>query len=262
METSGKICNQAKTMTQELSLRGGSSKLALPSARCTERLRRVATRTSSTGDNIGALLIADIVADPALHEEAKRLAPELADGMRRDICRNPDRAQPLDPSHPDYAAWFRIMQPLMLFAPPTKLPAEDVGKALWLRQGYEALAEMPLSILDKAVHWYIANAERAFFPAWGELKKIAHGTLTAMPDSDKRAFAGEFQAFYTIRAAARREPSKPDIVKTPEEIAAVRQMLAEFKVRPVVEQRPRETQQQMAARLRAMVNSGAGAEAF
>lgn len=214
------------------------------SALCTKRLWAVARRSSSSGDNISVMVIREIVNDPELHAEAKRIAPQVGESVRRDISggANPDNA--------DYRAWYEALQPLLVYAPPKDLPSDQRLKHAWFSIGYKATDKLPISVLKDAVAYYIETSERSLFPAWGKLNalglEIGSDTLTAA---------------YRIRAAARQEPVRPAREKTPEEREAVRKMLAEFKLqKPPTPAYPGESQHAMADRLRAA--AGGGAEAF
>lgn len=198
------------------------------------RLWAVAKRSADGDPSVSEAVIRQIASDPDLHAEAKRIAAEVAESVRRDVKAGPGEA------NPDYVSWMKVLLPLLLYARPKDLPSDPAKAMAWWGIGYKATAEQPLSVLKKAAERYIETADKPFFPAWGKLNELC-----------REVGSEDMTAAYRIRAAARRE-HKVEIVKTDADREAVRKMAAELRLKPIDSGRPRETPQAMAERLRAM----------
>lgn len=139
--------------------------------------------------------MSEIVADPALHREAKAVAPLLA-----------ARAEPAGDD-----AVRRALQPLVLvygIGEAARVPA------FWMP--YRILADQPITALVQGIADYTAGATSEFFPKPGPLKALC----------DRHAEPVRKAAF-RARKAAQMPPPKPIHVVSEDEKAAVARMVAE-----------------------------------
>jgi len=141
--------------------------------------------------------IAEIVADPELHAEARAIAPRL---MARAASAGP-------------ATVRRVLAPLVLV-----YGVGEAAKAPQFWQAYDVLADLPEEALRKGVDDYLAQPDSQFFPKPGPLRALC----------DRHAEPIRRAAYRASRAAAL-EPPKPKREPTQDERAQVAAMLASFK---------------------------------
>lgn len=143
--------------------------------------------------------IEEILSVPALHEEAKRLAPALN-----------LRASPAGETRVRHA-----LQPLVLVY---GIGEAARSPAFWV--SYRILANLPVEALAKGVEDYLAAPDSHYFPKPGPLKALC----------DKHA-EPIYRAAHRATQAAKSEPALPRYLPSEEEKAAVARMLADFKAR-------------------------------
>lgn len=167
-----------------------------------------------------------VVADPILHRTCRDIL--------HDVQRHAGKLS--------YDDFYLALQPLLIFAPPTDLPAERELKTEWVRIGHKACQGVPKEAFEFGVSEYIRTTLRRQFPAWGLLIKLAE------PKTCEIA-----KCAWRIKLAAEHVVRPTPATRTPEEIAEVAKMLAEFRAAPMPPPLTRygETKEHMADRLRA-----------
>jgi len=210
----------AKAQTELLPLSGGKLNVSTISELCETPVWRLLNDEGLNAREAAA----EIVRSPRLRASLD----QIADSVRSMAAKAGDTGV------------FRALQPLLImYGRPKKADAE---MATWYGLYYDALGKLPMEAITYAVSEYIRTSQIHAVPAPGPLSKLA------APVAEKI-----WRAAYRVKFASEMSAVRARPEPTPEEKAAVRAMVADFVNGPrpdPADARPRETPQEMAARLR------------